>query len=409
MTYIEFQSKYDIENVCSCIVHAPDKVIIIGSDKKKVPVDRYSSFFAKRNKKVEFVFQPVNKIKVSEIADVLRNIIENEPDCCFDITGGDETSLFALGMVFEEYRRKGRTIQIHKVNITNGIVYDCDGDGNIIASNECPNLTVKENIFLHGGKVKDHESKEIKKAGKAATLEIKETVESLWSVCREYGVEWNKLVKAINANNSIDDEKAELPFKLFSSKLNPKERIKDEILRDLSGKCLITLKKGNNSYLIDFKNDTVKKCLFKEGQTLEFIVYFYAAEAKDKDESLKYNDVLTGVTIDWDGIINESPDTFDLMNEIDVIAMKSMVPIFISCKNGSISSDELFKLREVTKKFGGKYARMALISTSGDLKNEVIKERAKALKIKLINPVEDENDKQKTDEKFKKDIKNLYS
>ena len=72
-----------------------------------------------------------------------------------------------------------------------------------------------------------------------------------------------------------------------------------------------------------------------------------------------------GVHIDWDGKRSER----DVLNEIDVIAIKGNVPIFISCKNGRLGKTQslhaLYELDTVTSRFGGKYAKMIMIAPQG--------------------------------------------
>ena len=69
------------------------------------------------------------------------------------------------------------------------------------------------------------------------------------------------------------------------------------------------------------------------------------------------------VSIDWDGVISSKdkhkPET---RNEIDVVLMHGMTPLFISCKNGNIG-EELYKLHTVAERFGGPYGKKMLIAT----------------------------------------------
>ena len=85
--------------------------------------------------------------------------------------------------------------------------------------------------------------------------------------------------------------------------------------------------------------------------------------------------------------------------------MHNMVPVFISCKNGNIESDELFKLKTVAKRFGGKYSKKVIISTSlesTDSKN-ALRERAKEMDIAII-----EIRRSTRDSDFRVEIGNLW-
>jgi len=53
----------------------------------------------------------------------------------------------------------------------------------------------------------------------------------------------------------------------------------------------------------------------------------------------------------------------DVENEIDILLMHGVVPIFISCKNGiKVEPEELYKLQTVARRFGGPYSRTVLIA-----------------------------------------------
>ena len=98
---------------------------------------------------------------------------------------------------------------------------------------------------------------------------------------------------------------------------------------------------------------------------------------------------MTGVFIDWDGVMHEEDDPqVDTQNEIDVILTRGLVPLFISCKNGHIDDDELFKLHTVARRFGSRYARVMLIATELDQKgpkaDEAFEKRAKDMGIYLV-------------------------
>ena len=91
------------------------------------------------------------------------------------------------------------------------------------------------------------------------------------------------------------------------------------------------------------------------------------------------DDILTGALIYWD---NDNPEDRDIVNEVDVIVMKGLVPVFVSCKNGTIEVDELYKLNTVATHFGGKYAKKVLVATNDA---ESIRSRADEMHIKVVD------------------------
>ena len=135
-----------------------------------------------------------------------------------------------------------------------------------------------------------------------------------------------------------------------------------------------------------FKDKQVKKCIVKGGQILEIYTTCVARQLAPGENKI-YSDVATGVYIDWDETI-EKKGKVDVHNEIDVILMKGFVPVFVSCKSGDVEVEELYKLYSVAERFGGPYAKKALVCTNLKAKatNEaVIKARAAEMDIKVID------------------------
>lgn len=106
---------------------------------------------------------------------------------------------------------------------------------------------------------------------------------------------------------------------------------------------------------ITYKNEQVKKCLNQAGQALEMKVY-----------------VTANGLIDADG-----------------------VPVFISCKNGIVTADELYKLSTVAERFGGQYSKKVLVVTALESLGEAgnyLRQRTKDMNIRLIEDIRDLDD-----------------
>ena len=137
-----------------------------------------------------------------------------------------------------------------------------------------------------------------------------------------------------------------------------------------------------------YKNKIVDECLNKSGSTLEYYTYLCGLESEEDGKTL-CDDAQLSVVIDWD---TEDGGT---TNEIDCIFMRGLVPVFVSCKNGDVKSDELYKLDAVSDKFGAGYARSALVSTvyfdpearsyDGDRAVKTLSERADDMHIRLLS------------------------
>ena len=167
--------------------------------------------------------------------------------------------------------------------------------------------------------------------------------------------------------------------------------------RLLQSGLLTAFSADERTLTVTFKNHQVKRCLVKAGQVLEMKIFVTAKELKDETGKPVYNDVLNGVSIDWDSEFhNEETDgIYDTENEIDVMLMHNMVPVFVSCKNGTVKAEELYKLATVANRFGGKHAKKVIIVNRLDENNDTdqyIIQRAKDMNIRIISRIQEQND-----------------
>ena len=135
----------------------------------------------------------------------------------------------------------------------------------------------------------------------------------------------------------------------------------------------------------------------KAGQALEMKIYLTAIATEDKGQPV-YQDVCNGVKIDWDGKFHDedTENIYDTENEIDLLMMHNMVPVFVSCKNGFVDANELYKLNTVAQRFGGQYAKKILVATSIPKNSEAAKylrQRARDMQIRLLEDVQKMDDK----------------
>jgi hypothetical protein len=192
-------------------------------------------------------------------------------------------------------------------------------------------------------------------------------------------------------NRYLDE--SNLKMSVERNEISGEPNFSQELLAELE-KCgaIKNLRLGSQVSFV-FKNKESLRCLTKAGQLLELLV------AVTADELSIYNDVKTGVFIDWDGIVFED-NRADVENEIDVVLMDGMVPVFVSCKNGSVDADELYKLAVVSERFGGKYAKKVLVTTRLDelgYKAEYIRLRAKDMGIRIVENFDEMSGKELCD------------
>lgn len=416
MTVVEFFDGVSICNMITCLATKPEKVIFIGDKSPmKKQEEVYRRFIEKHGLGVEFDFRSIDRNKIEAIITVLTDIVETEDDCIFDLTGGEDLVLVAMGIVYQTYKDR-KKIQMHRINVNTRSIADCDNDG-IIPISEIPTLTVEDNVTLYGGKVVSCMEDENGTYTWDLNEDFQKDLSCMWGICKENPGAWNLLLKIIGEivkSSSDGRTKLEVKGNLVSIEEAFKERESkflwnDNIMRRLLyyGIIKIYAKEDNGDVTIRFKNEQVKRCLVKAGTLLELMVYWFAKQATDKKGTPIYNDAQTGVFIDWDATLHDDgEEQKDTENEIDIILMKGLVPVFISCKNGFYNENELYKLNTVAYRFGGPYAKKVLVSTYYGQLNEDSKacfaQRASDMGIELIEGVHE-----LSEEDFRRKIRNI--
>lgn len=405
MTYIEFFDKNAAENICACLANPPERVVLVGGSPNVIKrhIERYQALFngEERNCNVEFLYRSVNQYQLDKIVETLSNIVEEYDDCVFGLTGGGELYLVAMGIVKERYKHKN--IQMHRFNLRNNTIYDCDQDGKTVFEGKLPKLTVAENIRIYGGDVVTSEIKSDATYKWDMNDEFKQDIRDMWEICRKKPGSWNSQINGFAALASVGDESLDKlsysatrkQLDIYYEKHDMKSVYKQWIIAALLEKGLLTeYGEKNGRQYIGFKNEQVKRCLVKAGQVLEMKMFLSALEARDENGELVYNDVVNGVYIDWDGKIHSDGKTQDTDNEIDILMMHGIVPVFVSCKNGKIETEELYKLNSVAERFGGGYAKKVLVAASlGHSKsNEALRQRARDMGIRVIEELKDKSD-----------------
>ncbi len=421
MVIVEFFSQVPIENMISALASSPERVIIVGESKKiekKLPVFR-RFLEAVGNTTTQLETRNVEIRKLNKIVQVLEEIVADSPGCHFDLTGGDDLSMVAMGIVYERYREQG--VELHQYNIRTGVVYDCDLNGKVV-SRQMRDLTVEQNIILHGGSIVSDKLRENGTCAWDFNNDFIRDVKTMWDICRKDCGKWNYQISMLNnmlSFNCDNDHTLRLHVIISQVRAYFSDRgfslKQKDIFKQLEEAGLISdFCCDDENFCMTFKNEQVRKCLTKAGTILELITYLAAQKVVGKEGTPYYTDAMTGVFIDWDGVVHDDDQNdeedienrvVDTENEIDVLLMHGAVPVFISCKNGKVGEEELYKLNTVAERFGSSYAKKVLIGTTLGRKRESKRyflQRAKDMNIRVIEGVQN-----MTDHEFIKKLKSL--
>ena len=399
MTYVEFFVPDAIENISTCLTGNPGRVIFVGENLPLMEKQamRYRMVLLGRGTDVGFICKKVERNDLRAIIDALSEIIETYGPCIFDLTGGSELYLVATGIVYDRYRDIG--VQLHKFSVMENKVIDCDESGRVLTEELTPKFSVEENIRIYGGDIVYENEKAGGTRRYVYTEEFRNEISAVWDISRKDAKRWNRfagiLAIAFTFRKSEDALSVSAPIPELLRELKKagfKNEPYDEVFRELKEAGLLTdYSAENDVFRFTVKNEEVRHFLTKSGQVLEMAVWAAACGAKSAIGTNTYNDAMTGVMIDWDGNLHKSGRTVDTENEIDVIMMRGLIPVFVSCKNGSVGMDELYKLNTVADRFGGRYAKKVLVTTSlGDSGfASYFRQRAADMKIRLVEQAQE--------------------
>ena len=104
-------------------------------------------------------------------------------------------------------------------------------------------------------------------------------------------------------------------------------------------------------------------------------------------ETNEYDDIAVSV------IINQltSKENVPYYNEIDVLAIRNSVPIFIECKTRAIVQDDIYKLTNLRKEFGSPFSQAVLISTvSANKLNKIKAQKNNVIILDNLNKLKSE-------------------
>ncbi len=397
MTLIEFFDSKAIDNVIGALLLKPERVVFIGHNRSvmEARLPYYRTMLGEREISTDMIVRSVNRNNLTATLTALEEILDTYDDCVFDIEGGDEMYLMSVGIIMAQ--RKG--IQVHRIHVQTNKIQDCDMDGNVCTAADF-DVSVKEYLMAGGGEIVYDRLEYMLTFDWPFNPELEADIRSLWEICARNNFSWNRHINTL-AQMAIAFNLGQSREWSFDPEMGKKYMISNggsyglefPLLRELERGGFITdLVFEDTRVAFRFKNHLVRRILTNAGQILELYVAMHLRKIPqtNRDPKPYCHDVRVGVHIDWNRTDDES--LIQTVNEIDVIAMRDAVPIFISCKNGAFTVDELYKFRTVADRFGYGYAIMILVMTDPErlgYSGDYIMTRAVDMGIRVISSVHD--------------------
>ena len=369
-TLIELYDERPIENVLGTEVFRPEQTVYLCPSEvaqDKHLQEKLREYFAHRGLQTEIVFLESSLYNSTKLLRQLRTVAEKYGDCALDITGGTDAALFACGLFCAEteipvftYSRKRRCFyDIHNAPFA--------------ADLPCTIRHSVEDCFLMAGGAM--------RSGRVDNSILDgylQEFDPFFRLYLRYRSQWTKIVKYIQ-ETSQTEKGLPIPLQVEADYTVKGERgtridAPEDCLRDLEKLGFlqnVTVSRDGVSYT--FRDQQIRTWLRDIGSVLELYVY------KACLDTGLFNDVRTSAVVDWEGDFRQD----NVTNEIDVMAMQGILPVFISCKTCEVDTDALNELAILRDRFGGHGAKAAIVTTHHC--RSITRRRAAELGIRVID------------------------
>ena len=366
-TLIELYDERPIENVLGTEMFRPEETIFICPPEVAEDQALKSSlekYFRHRNCSVRLTFVPVSLLDAEKVARTLRKILDTYEDCAIDISGGTDAALFAAGSaagdhpVYTYSHNKNTFFEIRNAPFARDL--------------PCTIRLDTESCFLMAGGTL-LPGREDNRLLKSKLAEI----DRLFRIFGNYRNVWNRQISYIQKISSSLPGVLEAEGGRTEKADHGSVTADEGLLRELSDAGLIRdLVCTDEEVRFSFPDDMVRFWLRDIGSVLELQVYRACVAAEC------FDDVVLSAVVNWQGGASQRDG---VTNEIDVMAVHGVRPVFISCKTSEIKTEALNELAILRDRFGGKDSRAIIVtSTSGGSNRGPMHRRAAELGIEVL-------------------------
>lgn len=370
-TLIELYDERAMENVLAPDMFRPKRIVYLCPEeiiRDRNRQNKLREFFRRRGWEPELHFVQASLFKADRIFRQLQLTGEKYPDCAVDVTGGSDAALFAAGMfsaqtgapAFTYSRKRNRFYNISGAAFADDL--------------ECSlSYSVEEFFLMAGGTLLP---------GRVDNKLLERYLgdfEPFFSCFLRFRRDWTDIISYIQRVSP--SEYGQTPPMSIQGKYTvkgdhgSKNSANEAALKALEKIGFIRELKiiPGESVSFRFRDANIRAWLRDVGSVLELYAYKACMDAGI------FNDVISSAVVRWDDVQGHG----SVQNEIDVMATRGVIPLFISCKATEIKTEALNELAILRDRFGGKGAKAAIITT--ELCNAAARHRAAQLGIAVID------------------------
>ena len=370
-TLIELYDERAIENILAPDMFRPKRIIYlcpVEIAQNRSRQEKIKDFFQRRGWKPEVLFMEASLFKADRILRQLIAIGEQYPNCALDVTGGSDAALFAAGMftaqtgapAFTYSRKKNRFYDISGADFADDL--------------ECTlSYSVEDFFLMAGGTLLPG------RVDNGILSGYLQDFDPFFDCFLRFRRDWSEIVSYIQRISPAEEGrslslsvqgnytvKGDHGSRNSANEAALKELARIGFIHDLS---IVS----GESVSFRFRDANIRSWLRDVGSVLELYVYKACMDADI------FNDVISSAVVRWDDTLGHS----SVLNEIDVMAARGVIPLFLSCKATDIKTEALNELSILRDRFGGKGAKAAIVTTEPC--NAAARHRAAQLGIAVID------------------------
>ena len=365
-TLIELYDERAIENILAPDMFHPRRIIYLCPRevlRDHTRQQKLAAFYRKRGWEPELIFVGTSLFEADRILRQLFTIEEKYPDCAIDVTGGSDAALFAAGMfaarkgvpAFTYSRRKNRFYDISGADFADDLYCDLT-------------YSIEDFFLMAGGtllpgRVDNH-----------ILSQYLPYFDPFFSCFLRFRHEWPTIISYIQRISPAEYGQIP-PLDITGSYTVKGERgsrnsANEDALQELAQigfiQDLTIIPDQQVSFR--FRDVHTRAWLRDVGSVLELYTYKACVDAAI------FHDVVR-----WDDVLGHG----SVLNEIDVMAARGVIPLFLSCKACDIKTEALNELAILRDRFGGKGAKAVIVTTESC--NAAARHRAAQLGIAVID------------------------
>ena len=368
--------EHNESNILATQEFKPNLVYFIKDKDSEEKMKTLRLYYEKNFKKIKIEELLVEEGDKERLEKIISRLKEKNKNILINLTGGKRiNSLILLDLCIKE-----KLIALY-INIKKKIIYEFK-DNIKIYEKTFEDLEIDDIVKASGGKIIE-DSSEL--CNKKDLIYFAEKISSNLEL-------WHKYKQQLYESSIFEHDSNETQRIYIHTQTLEDEEINllDKILSKFKEMNEISYKKEKNRVVVNFNNEYLKAFIFKSGTWLEIETNKLINSIEEIDEAKN------GVMFLW------NDENQSVRNELDVVAVKDSVPIFISCKDSDKYNEmALNELNVYATKFGGENSYKILVATKEPIKSPV-RVRAKEMGIHLI--IFDGNE-----EKLIKEIKSIIN